>query len=81
MSIAGTITKVEPSSEGVYISLEGEDRGQNGLLIINPPTTADKMQALIGTFVWGGSSEIMIGNEKWAERIGYTRIKLCEVKK
>ena len=48
--------------------------GQEVLTIVDP-TEAD-YRGLIGTEIWGGSGDIMIGEKRWAKRIGYTRIKL-----
>ena len=51
--------------------------GQDSLTIINPPTVdPDVLAALVGLEIWGGADCIMIGNKKWAKRIGYTRIEL-----
>lgn len=51
--------------------------GQSVLVIVNPPTTEpDILAGMVGTAIWGGGSEIMIGNTLWAKRIGYTRIEL-----
>ena len=64
----------------VRIALEshcGASTGQTALTIVNPPTTdIDILSGLIGTFIWGGSDSIMIGDKKWADRLSYTRIKL-----
>jgi hypothetical protein len=62
--------KLEPREKGSV-------SGQGVLTIVNPPTAnPESLSGLIGTAIWGGSSEIMIGEKKWADRIGYTRIKL-----
>lgn len=56
---------------------KGGAAGQNVLTIVNPPTLDPKTLAgMIGTEIWGGSSCIMVGETKWANRIGYTRIEL-----
>lgn len=50
------------------------------LTVRNPPTLdPHKLSALIGTEIWGGASEIMIGDRKWANRISYTQIELVDV--
>lgn len=48
--------------------------GQDTLTVVNPPD-AD-LSGLVGVEIWGGSGEIMIGEKKWANRIGYTKIEL-----
>jgi len=48
--------------------------GQPCLKVLNPVPHLD---ALVGSHIWGGSSEIMLGTKKLAERIGYTQIRLC----
>jgi len=56
----------------------GTVAGQDVLTIINPPTLNPNVLAgLIGTEIWGGSGDIMVGDKKWANRIGYTRIELA----
>lgn len=48
--------------------------GQRVLTVVNPPE--GDMSGLVGTEIWGNASEIMVGDTKWAKRIGYTRIEL-----
>lgn len=56
---------------------EGGVAGQSVLTIVNSDTLdRDKLEGLIGTEIWGGSGEIMVGDKKWANRIGYTKIEL-----
>lgn len=51
--------------------------GQSVLTIVNPPTVDPVWLAgMIGTEIWGGSGYIMVGDRKWARRIGYTCIEL-----
>lgn len=51
--------------------------GQSVLTLLNPPTVDPQVLAgLIGTEIWGGSGEIMVGNKLWARRVGYTSIEL-----
>lgn len=63
----------------VRLALEPREKGglagQPVLTIVNPPATRD-LSGLIGIEIWGGSGSIMIGEHTWAERIGYTRIRL-----
>lgn len=81
MSIDAIIDGVEPCTEpyeGVKLTLRdpapGRDRGQNYLIVVNPPPYS--LDVVIGMHIWGGSGSVHIGSRKWAERIGYTRIQL-----
>lgn len=57
----------------------GELAGQDTLTVVNPPSLDPEiLSGLVGTEIWGGSSEIMVGETKWANRIGYTKIELVE---
>lgn len=47
--------------------------GQPVLVALNP---RPGMGAMVGTQVWGGAGEIMVGDTKFADRVGYTRIRL-----
>lgn len=80
MSIDARIIAAELLDNGnLKIYLEPREpkgcAGQNALTITNWPadTTA---WGLIGIEIWGGSSEIMVGDTKWAERRGYGQIML-----
>jgi len=71
-------TKEKPK---VRLKLEPRERGglagQSVLTIVNPPTVDPNVLAgMIGTEIWGGSVEIMVGDRRWAKRIGYTQIEL-----
>lgn len=71
-------TKEKPA---VRLKLEPRERGgvagQSVLTILNSPTNdVLALSALIGTEIWGNSSEILIGTRRWAKRIGYTQIEL-----
>jgi hypothetical protein len=51
--------------------------GQPVLTMLDPPTTnPEQLGALVGIAIWGNSEYIMVGNTKWARRIGYTKIRL-----
>ena len=68
-------------SPRVRLKLEPRERGglagQPVLTIVNPPTLDPHVLAgMIGTEIWGGSGDIMVGDRRWAKRIGYTRIEL-----
>jgi len=71
-------TKDKPK---VRLKLEPRERGgvagQLVLTIVNPPTVDPAALAgMIDTEICGGSSDIMVGDRKWARRIGYTQIEL-----
>jgi hypothetical protein len=71
-------TKDKPK---VRLKLEPRERGgvagQSVLTIVNPPTVDPAALAgMIDTEIWGGSGDIMVGDRKWARRIGYTQIEL-----
>jgi hypothetical protein len=62
--------KLEPRKLGI-------PAGQSVLTILNPPTVEPAVLAgMIGTEIWGGSGYIMVGDRRWARRIGYTQIEL-----
>jgi hypothetical protein len=48
--------------------------GQPYLTVLNPEVGLPT----IGTEIWGGSSDIMVGEKTIAKRIGYTRIEMIE---
>lgn len=53
--------------------------GQPVLTIVNPPSTdLGFWPGLVGTEIWGGAGEIMVGEKVWAKRVGYTRIELVD---
>lgn len=65
----------------VRLKLEPRERGgvagQTVLTIVNPPTVDPAALAgMIDTEIWGGTGDIMVGDRKWARRIGYTQIEL-----
>lgn len=47
--------------------------GQQQLKVLNPKPHMDVLE---GMCIWGGANDIMLGYKRWADRIGYTRIKL-----
>ena len=73
-----------PGNPVVRLLLEPREKGgcagQDALTIIDCPTLSDEeLHSFIGVDIWGGTSEIMIGDTKWADRVGYTRIKLVSI--
>ena len=59
---------------------EGGYPGQPALTIVNPPDVSpDLLSSLIGTEIWGGANDILVGDTIWAKRLSYTTIELVEV--
>lgn len=77
MSIDAVISDVSRNPDGtatLHLMPRGNSLvGQPRLTVENPPAN---LEASIGTEIWGGCSEIMVGDTRWADRIGYTRIRL-----
>lgn len=85
MSISARIRSVVGNRDGtatMYLDPwdKGGVAGQPQLTIVNPPSTDIRTlsKALEGQTIWGGDSDIMVGETRFAERIGYTRIRLVE---
>lgn len=83
MSIDAKIVGTSRHANGeVTISLEpsgkGATVGQSLMTVLNPPPLNCDLARLIGLQVWGGSSCLMVGESKLADRVGYTQIKLVE---
>jgi hypothetical protein len=81
MSIDAVISAVEYPGDGTAIlrlkdRIRGSgERGQDAFTVTNPPPGA-LLDAVIGMEVWGNSTDIMIGDRRWARRLGYCRIEL-----
>lgn len=76
MSIDARIAGVTRRLTGeVTIALESRDGrsgpGQEMMTILNPSMLDCDMAQLIGCEVWGGSSDLMLGDRKLADRDGY----------
>jgi hypothetical protein len=69
--------KREPDGTAALILVTRDPRtapaGQSRLTVVNPPPF---LEAAVGTEVWGGCGALMVGDTEWADRIGYTRIRL-----
>jgi len=81
MSIDARIEAVNISGSTVKLHLVPREHdgcaGQSELTIVNPPTlNKNHLSSMIGTEIWGGSGDVLVGDRKWAKRIGYTKIKL-----
>lgn len=81
MSIDAVITGVTRNPDGtasLHLGPRGDScPGQTRMTVENPPPD---LEAAVGTEVWGGDGYLMVGDTKWADRIGYTRLRLCERK-
>ena len=81
MSIDAVIEAVERNDDGTADIVLGSRKtrdgdscsGQSRMTVENPPPG---FEACVGTKVWGGGETLMVGDTKWADRIGYTRLKL-----
>lgn len=87
MSIDARIigVQVTPDNE-VLLVLEPRDprnahHGTSRMTIVNPPDDPTRLEVLIGECVWGGDTFLLIGDTKFADRVGYTRLRLLEPKK
>lgn len=80
MSIDARICGVRIKPDCVRLILEpresGGCAGQTIMVIENPPSDPRRLEVLIGECVWGGDSELLIGDTKFADRVGYTRLRL-----
>jgi len=81
MSIIAEIIGATLRPSGVvtlHLGPVGDDGpGQSQLVVINPPAKANEfLIAVVGLKIWGSSSEIRVGDTKWADRIGFTQIRL-----
>jgi hypothetical protein len=86
MSIVARISKVDYQPDGTaklrLVPIPGCDDpvGQPSLTVLNPPP-APQLQVAVGCDIWGGSGSIIMGREtKWADRVGYTAIRLVPKK-
>ena len=83
MAIDARVCGVRIKPDEVALILEPSSKqacaGQPVLVIVNPPTNPTVLESMIGTQIWGDSSKIIVGRETvFAERIGYTRIRLAD---
>lgn len=83
MAIDARIVGIRQADGEVKLTLEGRQPGtspgQSTLVITNPPEQwKTELAPLIGMCVWGGSSEIMLGDKQLAKRDGYVGITLVD---
>lgn len=83
MAIDARIVGIRQVDGEVKLTLEGRQPGaspgQSTLVVTNPPTEWQaELAPLIGMCVWGGSSEIMLGDKQLAKRDGYVGIQLVD---
>lgn len=81
MAIDGRIVGLRQVDDEVKLTLEGRrpgyPPGQSTLVVTNPPADwQTELAPLIGMCVWGGSSQIMLGDQELAKRDGYVGIEL-----
>lgn len=81
MAIDARIVGIRQVDNEVRLTLEGRQPGsspgQSTLVVTNPPADwQTELAPLIGMCVWGGSSQIMLGNKELAKRDGYVGIEL-----
>lgn len=78
MSIDARVSRVtrEPDGTAVLhlVSRDGKSSpGQTQLTVLNPVPGLEFME---GECIWGGSGFLMYQNTVWADRIGYTTVRL-----
>jgi len=83
MSICAEIIDAICNDDGTVDLLLGpigdEGPGQKVLTVINPPEDRQGFcKAIAFQKIWGSENQIMVGETKWADREGYTRIRLVE---
>lgn len=84
MSIDARIAGVTIARDGVFLNLEPREpyghAGQQRMEILNPPEPPTLLEVMVGECVWGSASQLMIGDTKFADRVGYTQLKLTSDK-
>lgn len=83
MSIDAKIVGTSRHADGtVTIALEPRERGgcagQQVMTILNPPPLDCDLSRLIGVEIWGGDGYVLVGDEKLADRVGYTSLRLVD---
>ena len=80
MSIDAKVVSVVRNSDGtatmelVARQPKSGPAGQKLMTIVNPP--AGDLSGIVGTEIWSGASSLMVGDTKFANRVGYTRCEL-----
>lgn len=82
MAIDARIVGIRQVGGEVKLTLEGRELGaspgQSTLVIDNPPDDwKSDLAPLVGMCVWGGSSQIMLGDRELAKRDGFIGIELA----
>lgn len=59
---------------------KGGSAGQSMMVVTNPPENwkSSPLRHLVNREIWGCSSQIMLGDVKLADRIGYTSLRLVD---
>jgi hypothetical protein len=73
VSINAIVQSVHHNEDGSgKLILSGEERGQNSLSFDSAP---HDVTCLNGRQIWGGDSCILVGEQRIADRVGYTKIQ------
>lgn len=71
---------VRPTGECVLVLEPREEsnkhHGDFTMVVMKPPKNKKSLGRLIGCELWGGSGELLLGDTKIAERVGYRRLTL-----
>lgn len=82
MSIDARIAGITRNTETGEVTMTLEDRnsrsiaGQSRMTILDPPPMNCDLSRLVGREMWGNSSDMLIGDSKIADRVGYTAMRL-----
>lgn len=83
MSIDAKIVGTTRKANGeVTISLERRNAqacaGQQVMTILNPPDLDCDLSRLIDLEIWGGSNAVYVRDDRFADRVGYTQLRLVD---
>jgi hypothetical protein len=78
VSIDATITNVTRSGVDaiLYLAPAADSRAPAGQTFLRMEDAPPGIEAAVGTRIWSDNNYIMINNERWATRIGFSRIRL-----
>lgn len=72
------VAQLHEDGSGVLHLCDRVPEGSRGQSRLRFETAPYEVTALNGLSVWGGASQIMLGDAKIADRIGYTKISFIE---